>query len=126
MTNDELKREIIGQAIGEASMCWIPTPTGVFDSTTASKIVDRTIEHLTPHNPPAETWQTIDSAPRDGSWILGYWPTMSITQFPKAIFADDCSKHDIWHMADNIEYGCVYPTHWMPLPAAPKPINKGE
>ena len=32
--------EAIGQAIGEASMCWSPTPTGVFDSTRASSVLD--------------------------------------------------------------------------------------
>ncbi len=30
----------IGEAIGEASMCWIPSPTGIFDSSRASRIVD--------------------------------------------------------------------------------------
>lgn len=32
--------EIIGQAIGEASMCWDETPKGVFDSTRAIKILN--------------------------------------------------------------------------------------
>lgn len=34
-------REIVGEAIGEASTCWLPRPTGVFDSTRASALVDR-------------------------------------------------------------------------------------
>lgn len=34
------KREI-GEAIGEASMCWKPIPSGVFDSNRASEIIDR-------------------------------------------------------------------------------------
>jgi hypothetical protein len=34
-------REIVGEAIGEASMCWSETPKGVFDSTRASDIVER-------------------------------------------------------------------------------------
>lgn len=33
--------ELIGIAIGEASMCWSERPTGVFESTRASAIVDR-------------------------------------------------------------------------------------
>lgn len=34
-------RNIVGEAIGEASMCWSEPPNGVFDSTRASAIVDR-------------------------------------------------------------------------------------
>lgn len=37
----EYFRTIVGEAIGEASMCWSETPKGVFDSTRASQIVDR-------------------------------------------------------------------------------------
>ena len=35
--------EMIGQAIGEASMCWEPIPTGVFDATKAKVVMDRLI-----------------------------------------------------------------------------------
>lgn len=44
---DEM-RKIIGEAIGQTSMCWKPYPTGVFDSTKASKIVNDTIGLLDP------------------------------------------------------------------------------
>lgn len=39
----ELLKEIVGQAIGQASMCWVKTPEGVFDSTRASKLIEETI-----------------------------------------------------------------------------------
>ena len=41
--NDEARvREFLGIAVGEASMCWSPPPSGqVFDSTRASSLVDR-------------------------------------------------------------------------------------
>jgi hypothetical protein len=39
-TQNNIRTEIY-QAIGEASMCWAPRPTGVFDSTWAGKIADR-------------------------------------------------------------------------------------
>ncbi len=35
--------EIIGQAIGEASMCWSEIPKGIFDSSNASRITKETI-----------------------------------------------------------------------------------
>ena len=39
-------KELIGQAIGEASMMWSEIPKGVFESTKASKLVDRTVEAI--------------------------------------------------------------------------------
>jgi hypothetical protein len=39
-------REIIGIAIGEASMCWSETPTGVFDSSRAKEICDRVVQTI--------------------------------------------------------------------------------
>ena len=38
----ELK-EIIGQVIGEASMLWSEIPKGVFESTKACELIDRTV-----------------------------------------------------------------------------------
>jgi hypothetical protein len=35
---------LIGEAIGEASMCWSETPQGIFDSTRAREICDRLTE----------------------------------------------------------------------------------
>lgn len=60
-------------------------------------------------------WKDISTAPRDGTWILAYWPTMSIQEYAVVVFADNHSLHDIWYMPHNLEYGCVYPTHWMEL-----------
>jgi len=41
MSEPKSFRNIVGEAIGEASMCWLETPTGVFDSDRASRIVDK-------------------------------------------------------------------------------------
>ena len=38
-------RELVGIAIGEASMCWSEIPNGIFDSTRAKKLVDRICNH---------------------------------------------------------------------------------
>lgn len=43
--NERLKK-IIGETVGHASMCWIPKPSGVFDSEEASKVVDNCVEEL--------------------------------------------------------------------------------
>lgn len=42
MTIEEF-RSLVGEAIGEASMCWSETPKGEFDSSRAALIVDRII-----------------------------------------------------------------------------------
>ena len=61
-------------------------------------------------------WKDISTAPRDGTWIMVYWPTMSIGMFPFTVFWDEG-----WEPASNYarDYGEVYPTHWMPLPKPP-------
>lgn len=64
-------------------------------------------------------WQPIETAPKDGAWVLVYWPTMPITIYPKTAF--NCGDEYGWDTPDD--YGQVYPTHWMPLPAPP--TNKG-
>lgn len=37
-------RELVGIAIGEASMCWGESPKGVFESTRAAEIAKRIVE----------------------------------------------------------------------------------
>lgn len=44
--NDLKPSEMLGQAMGAISMCWIPTPTGVFDSERAVEIVTKVTEDL--------------------------------------------------------------------------------
>lgn len=41
---DQELKEIIGIAIGEASMCWSEPPKGVFDSTRAIEISNRLLK----------------------------------------------------------------------------------
>lgn len=46
MTKKEL-REMVGEAVGKASMCWEPKPSSqVFDSTSASKVVDEIMDAI--------------------------------------------------------------------------------
>ena len=65
-------------------------------------------------------WQPIETAPKDGEWILAYWPTMSISMYPFVVFWDEG-----WQPARGADwdYGEVYPTLWQPCPASPKPIR---
>ncbi len=61
------------------------------------------------------TWQPIETSPRDGTRILAYRPNWNESQavvFWNLDFAD-------WEIC----YDTVFHdfTHWMPLPEAPKP-----
>lgn len=67
-------------------------------------------------------WQPIETAPKDGSWVMCYWKTMPITQYPCVCFADGSfSNPKAFETVWSNEYGPeeVYPTHWMRLPPAP-------
>ena len=98
-------------------------------------------------------WKPIETAPRDGTRILLYWPNyaynwnedgeplltigwwkqngrLSPTMYPE--HADHFIEHrqSEWYFADNDEmddYGLSVPehapTHWMPLPPPPEPPN---
>ena len=69
-------------------------------------------------------WQPIETAPMDGTWILGYCPTLSISKYPVTCFYEEgCYGNPrAWTTTAVTEYGSdeVYPTHWMPLPKPPK------
>ncbi|TXG77593.1 hypothetical protein E6Q11_02370 [Candidatus Dojkabacteria bacterium] len=55
-------KEAIGIAIGEASMCWDPKPSGVFDSTHAGTIVDRIMNIISVDLLAPITWEQFTQA----------------------------------------------------------------
>ncbi len=66
-----------------------------------------------------DQWQPIETAPTDGVWVMAFEPNEVTTQF-------DCT-HWITHMYHNGQWmdqdDCLVvrnPTHWLPLPEAPK------
>jgi len=58
-------------------------------------------------------WQPIETAPRDGTAIIGAWQCLNKTWEMNKVHFDD----GIWwtHYMD----GAHEPTHWMPLPEPP-------
>jgi hypothetical protein len=69
-------------------------------------------------------WQPIDTAPKDGTAIL-IWPAQSaLTGSTECMTISYVVRwHDwkeAWIEASGEEYDTFYPTHWMPLPLAPK------
>ncbi len=103
------------EAVGEASMCWKPTPKGVFASERASdaavKLCFKISEELERHG-----WRPWGDAPQDGSEFLAWridagfmmceW--RNCDEFP-TLFAGNGSE----------DITSDLPSHWMPLPKAP-------
>ena len=72
-------------------------------------------------------WRPIESAPRDGTAILGYVPEMKIEGIGETFeigpdyFVCWFNNHDNWFESDEV--GALKLSHWMPLP---EPPSKGE
>lgn len=66
-------------------------------------------------------WQSIESAPKDGTWVLvcgGTWPvTMAWYALNSRINRAYWKMDDEW---DDYDLADDQPTHWMPLPEPPK------
>jgi hypothetical protein len=81
------------------------------------------------------TWQPIETAPRDGVWVLLAGGNCDgdegdddgrpvVAQWTNYMNGRTDTKYERWHFAwyDGGYYGAYdNPTHWMPLPAAPSP-----
>jgi hypothetical protein len=67
-------------------------------------------------------WQDISTAPKDGSFCLLYWPTMSITAYP-AVGIHHGDEYG-WELVQDRDYGEIFPTHWMLVPAPPKAASE--
>ncbi len=73
----------------------------------------------------AEPWQPIESAPRDGAWILvcaaGEADSATIVKWHVISWR---SGEMGWYIDDQNDYEYVQsfdaPTHWQPLPTTPK------
>lgn len=73
----------------------------------------------------AEGWRDIETAPKDGTWFLGWRPS----HYPEC-------RVDVWHWDKRANFWLnaadsnidEYPTHWRPMldgPAAPTPSSPG-
>src|SRR5574343_962534 len=65
-------------------------------------------------------WRTIDSAPRDGTTIWGFWKN-EYGDFQGPIHFGYCaySNSDKWCFGEDGDGMNPAPTHWMPLPKPP-------
>jgi len=66
----------------------------------------------------AAHWQPIDTAPKDGTWVMTYGPSLKMRFYPFVAFYD----HG-WVGVTDEEHEFT-PTHWMPLPNAPSAVSR--
>lgn len=79
----------------------------------ALRELQRAHERISALEKDAARWQPIETAPKDGAWIMAYGRDLSITAYPAVIFWDDG-----WCPAREGQPGFSV-THWMPLPTPP-------
>lgn len=63
-------------------------------------------------------WQPIETAPKDGRWLLLHRADINITIV--AQWDDESEPGYDWLTLDGPHYCDTFPTHWMPLPEPPK------
>jgi len=72
----------------------------------------------------ATAWQPIETAPKDGTEVLLFFPLdgLDLRVWPQRIIAE--YRHGLWVWQGRAVRGyseSYQPTHWMPLPQEPRP-----
>lgn len=67
-------KELVGECIGEASMCWSETPKGVFDSTRAEALMNKIIKH---HDRKQELFSQITALQEAMRPLLDEWSELN-------------------------------------------------
>lgn len=70
--------------------------------------------------PPLSQWQPIETAPKDGTWVLLYWPMTRTNVVVSGHFYAARDGEEFWWSQPRVE-SSKEPTHWMPLPVPPAP-----
>jgi hypothetical protein len=75
------------------------------------------------------TWQTIETAPKDGTVVMLYYPDYHRKIWIGHYYNTETYEHgnlkhksEGWHTGSTLTFGLVkecLPTHWMVLPEAP-------
>tara|TARA_Y100000310_G_scaffold345377_1_gene464284 strand:- start:4079 stop:4309 length:231 start_codon:yes stop_codon:yes gene_type:complete len=67
-------------------------------------------------------WQSIETAPKDGTMVLVWWPCWS----DHAVVAAYSPKVGSWWAHEQLADENPEPTHWMPLPIPPSESEAQE
>lgn len=65
-------------------------------------------------------WQPIETAPRDGTYVILFWPYITQDGFAAGGYWYDPQNGVAprWY-SDMVNSGATPPTHWMPFPDPP-------
>lgn len=76
---------------------------------------------------PVCQWQPIETAPKDGTWVLGFRPTsFREDQIDTWQFVHRSCDPPIWINSADSNDEDEQPTHWMPLPPRPDDRTNGS
>jgi len=68
----------------------------------------------------ANEWQAIETAPKDGSWFLAFWPVHSREDQIRVTSYEWAINDGLGAFLDADDWcDWTQPTHWMTLPAPP-------
>lgn len=73
-------------------------------------------------------WQPIETAPKDGTWVLAYSPDAAGGDYPPVFIVqwrddDDYPDGGAWWLDHDAGFPVdADPSHWMPLPPKPESI----
>lgn len=72
-------------------------------------------------------WRSMDSAPKDGTDVILYFPAFRHKVLVGRFYSTETfnhgkstGKHEYWSYGEFIACDLPIPTHWMPIPDAPK------
>lgn len=67
-------------------------------------------------------WQPIETAPKDGRWILAAWYHDDADDFGVAVGCVRYAGQHVWREKEGtgVDSAVGAPSHWMPLPEPPK------
>lgn len=82
-------------------------------------------------SPPAQTWEGIETAPKDGTAIdvWAFWPEHGISYRVTDARWLECDGRGGWVLNGHVDYGYAYPpqvTHWRARPLPPVPAGEGK
>jgi hypothetical protein len=68
-------------------------------------------------------WQPIETAPKDEEIVGAEWQFPTASAVPELHVIRTTYWQDAWRYPSGIDWT---PTHWMPLPPTPSPVQQGE
>ena len=122
---EDLKRCMTSECVVEVASVRMGSPDGktvpLFSREQVAEALAAELERL--ERKPQ--WLPIESAPKDGTSVFAFWPPSGLFPVHGGCYGVTrfCGGH--WCNPEDEDDQYIWPSHWMPLPAAPD-IGEGE